>query len=246
MTSAVREGKAKGKGVLLAPGIIAGALPDASYAILSPCFSLRDPLIAAPAAPLHATVPTRAGRDGGRPAQDRGTHMRGVGPPAPRRDNETKIQGRTPSRAPRGAQADRVKRRRGGPPSPSVPISPWPPVPSRCYAESMLMVAVARRLRDRPRESLPLPRPRPSALPGQPELGQRLQSRIRPRNLPLGSAAVLCNRPPRNTSSRPRYQTEERRRLRTCLAAARHAAPRGPLKNRDKTLGELPARPGHA
>lgn len=93
-----------------------------------------------------STGPTGAGRDRGRAAQDRGTHMRGVGPSAPRRDNETKIQ--DAAREPRGAQADGVKQR----------AHPLHPCPSRlgrpfaqCYAESMLMVAVAPRLCGRPR-----------------------------------------------------------------------------------------------
>lgn len=58
-----------------------------------------------------------------------------------------------------------------------------------------------------------------AALPGQPGLGQRFQSRIRPRNLPRSSAAVLCNRHPRNASSRPRQLTAKGHRPWDCLAA---------------------------
>lgn len=94
--------------------------------------------------------------------------MRSVGPSTPRRDNETKIK--DASRAPRGSQARQADRLivEGQARRPVLSIRAHiaklglvARPSSRCYLESMLMVAVALRLCGRPRAAFPLPRPEP-------------------------------------------------------------------------------------
>lgn len=168
--------------------------------------------------------------------------MRGVGPSAPRRDNETKIQ--DASREPRGlqAQADMVKQ--GGPPSlhpcPCRAVAPaarsLDATPHRClWLQSLSDFVIGR-------ESFPCPGLGRCLAGPTWDVGQRFQSRISPPNIPLKQCSSLMHLHRRSPSFRPRCKISNEAPVVDLLGCGTRRRDRGrgmergmPLKNRDKT-----------